>query len=133
MTDEHKENGTVGTSGRNMAPKDDEEPGRLWRSLKALVFGDPEDNSLRAQIEEVIDDHENEAETDRTGSPDLSPLELEMLRNMLHFSENRVDDIAVPRAESFLGNRFRARELACAFIPFSGVAEARRKKYRLFF
>ncbi|OAN99622.1 magnesium/cobalt efflux protein [Sphingomonadales bacterium EhC05] len=99
MTDEHKENGTVGTSGRNMAPKDDEEPGRLWRSLKALVFGDPEDNSLRAQIEEVIDDHENEAETDRTGSPDLSPLELEMLRNMLHFSENRVDDIAVPRAD----------------------------------
>ncbi len=78
---------------------EDDEPGRIWRSLKALLFGDSEDNSLRAQIEEVIDEHEQEAEPRSKADQDLSPLELEMLRNMLHFSEHRVDDIAVPRAD----------------------------------
>ena len=39
----------------NAKVQEDEEPGRIWRSLKALLFGDSEDNSLRAQLEEVID------------------------------------------------------------------------------
>ena len=79
--------------------REEEEPGRIWRSLKALLFGNTDDNSLRAQIEEVIDDHESDAESDSNGKADISSLELEMLRNMLHFSEHRVDDIAVPRAD----------------------------------
>lgn len=96
MNDVEDDNGTVRNNGQS---KEDDEPGRIWRSLKALLFGNSDDNSLRAQIEEVIDDHENDAETDPKGNPDLSSLELEMLRNMLHFSEHRVDDIAVPRAD----------------------------------
>ncbi|MEO9634916.1 MAG: hemolysin family protein [Parasphingorhabdus sp.] len=96
MNDAEDDNGTVRNNGQS---KEDDEPGRIWRSLKALLFGNSDDNSLRAQIEEVIDDHENDAETDPKGNPDLSSLELEMLRNMLHFSEHRVDDIAVPRAD----------------------------------
>lgn len=88
----------------NIAPsngqaQEDEEPGRIWRSLKALLFGDPEDNSLRAQLEEVIDEHENENGEDEQGDKDLSPVELEMLKNLLHFSDHDVDDIAVPRAD----------------------------------
>ena len=98
MSDAEKESGT-GVLRSNGQSKEDDEPGRMWRSLKALLFGNTEDNSLRAQIEEVIDDHESDAESDPNGREDVSSLELEMLRNMLHFSENRVDDIAVPRAD----------------------------------
>jgi CBS domain containing-hemolysin-like protein len=98
MTDvEHdSDSGTARSSSQN---REEEEPGRIWRSLKALLFGNTDDHSLRAQIEEVIDDHESDAESDSNGKTDISPLELEMLRNMLHFSEHRVDDIAVPRAD----------------------------------
>ena len=76
--------------------QEDEEPGRIWRSLKALLFGESEDNSLRAQLEEVIDEHENDNGNDDKDEKDLSPVELEMLKNLLHFSDNDVDDIAVP-------------------------------------
>lgn len=90
-----------GTSGRSssISRNEDDEPGRIWRSLKAMVFGEAEDNSLRAQLEEVIDEHENDGDADKKGAPDISPVELEMLRNLLHFSDHRVDDIAVPRAD----------------------------------
>jgi len=61
------------------------------------MFVSDVDQSLRAQIEEVIDEHEGEAA--RSAQGDLSPLERQMLRNMLHFSENDADDVAVPRGE----------------------------------
>jgi len=83
----------------NAKVQEDEEPGRIWRSLKALLFGDSEDNSLRAQLEEVIDEHENENGHENTDDEDLSSVELEMLKNLLHFSDHDVDDIAVPRAD----------------------------------
>jgi len=98
MSDADKESGTAAVRSNGQS-KEDDEPGRIWRSLKALLFGNTEDNSLRAQIEEVIDDHESEAESDPRAQQDVSSLELEMLRNMLHFSDKRVDDIAVPRAD----------------------------------
>lgn len=99
MSDDNISSGTNGTA--TPARSEDEEPGRIWRNLKAMLFGEAEDNSLRAQLEEVIDEHENENETDSasTSNKDLSPVELEMLRNLLHFSDHRVDDIAVPRAD----------------------------------
>jgi hemolysin (HlyC) family protein len=98
MTDVENDSGssTTRSSSQN---REEEEPGRIWRSLKALLFGNTDDHSLRAQIEEVIDDHESDADSDPNGKADISSLELEMLRNMLHFSEHRVDDIAVPRAD----------------------------------
>ena len=98
MTDVENDSGSGATRSSSQT-REEEEPGRIWRSLKALLFGNNDDNSLRAQIEEVIDDHESDAETDSNGKADISSLELEMLRNMLHFSEHRVDDIAVPRAD----------------------------------
>tara|TARA_R110002033_G_scaffold42421_3_gene83403 strand:+ start:46960 stop:47898 length:939 start_codon:yes stop_codon:yes gene_type:complete len=98
MTDVENDSGS-GTTRSSSQNREEEEPGRIWRSLKALLFGNTDDHSLRAQIEEVIDDHESDAESDPNGKADISSLELEMLRNMLHFSEHRVDDIAVPRAD----------------------------------
>ncbi|TXC74214.1 HlyC/CorC family transporter [Sphingorhabdus soli] len=81
----------------------DEGSGRIWRGLKALLFGDGEEQSLREQLEDVIDDHEHDDDA-RTASAkgpstDLTPLERQMLRNMLHFGEETADDVAVPRAD----------------------------------
>ncbi len=55
------------------------------------------DQSLRAQLEEAIDEHEEDGGEDADG--DLSPLERQMLRNLLHFSEHDADDVAIPRGE----------------------------------
>jgi CBS domain containing-hemolysin-like protein len=74
------------------------EGGRIWRGLKALLFGNEEETSLRDELEAVITEYEGE----ETASPvkgDLSPIERQMLRNLLHFSEHDVGDVAVPRAD----------------------------------
>lgn len=60
--------------------------------------------SLREQLEEAIDEHEDENRSDsgdERASPggDLSRVERQMLRNLLHFSEHDADDVAVPRGE----------------------------------
>jgi len=68
----------------------------LWRTVRKFFDGDG-DQSLRAQIEEAIDEHEEEGE--KEGNGDLSPLERQMLRNLLHFSEHDADDVAIPRGE----------------------------------
>jgi len=64
---------------------------------RAMSLGES-DQSLRAQLEEAIDEHEEDG-----GAPnaegDLSPLERQMLRNLLHFSEHDADDVAIPRGE----------------------------------
>lgn len=73
----------------------------IWRGIKALLFGGDVDQTLRREIEEAIDEYDDGAE----GRPslrnrgDLSLLERQMLRNLLHFSEHTVDDVAVPRAD----------------------------------
>ncbi|MCT2398231.1 hemolysin family protein [Novosphingobium mangrovi (ex Huang et al. 2023)] len=72
--------------------------GTLWRVFKRLFQSDG-DQSLRAQIEEVINEHEGEVDTHGAASGDLSPLERQMLRNLLHFSEHDADDVAIPRGE----------------------------------
>ena len=70
--------------------------GRLWQGLRNLIFGEENEPSLRDQIEEAIDEHEGEA---TTASGDLSPVERQMLRNLLHFGERTVARIGVPRAD----------------------------------
>jgi magnesium and cobalt transporter len=79
---------------------DDEGGGRIWQGLKALLFKSDHEPSLREQLEEAIDEHEDDDDT-RTGANagDLSRIEREMLRNLLHFSEHTADDVAVPRAD----------------------------------
>lgn len=91
-------------------PETDSEPGEadsrrsgLWLAIRRFFEGDEDERSLRAQLEEAIDEHEDDPEQVRSsGSPgngDLSPVERQMLRNLLHFSEHDADDVAVPRGE----------------------------------
>ncbi len=73
----------------------------LWAGIRTLLFGGEKEPSLREQIEDVIDEAEEEGD-ERRGSNvvgDLSPIERKMLRNLLHFGEQTVDDVAVPRGE----------------------------------
>ncbi|MEO7169527.1 MAG: hemolysin family protein [Sphingomonas sp.] len=89
-----------GDSSTGTAPRTDtagSQEGSLWRSFRALIFGDPGDESLRAQLEEAIDAHEDDPEPDAAG--DLSPLERQMVRNLLHFGERDAGDVGVPRAD----------------------------------
>ena len=75
--------------------------GGLWNAIRGL-FEDDADTSLRAQLEEAIDEHEGEASRNGKDVPhkgDLSPVELTMLRKVLHFSEHDADDVAIPRGE----------------------------------
>lgn len=53
--------------------------------------------SLRDQIEDAIEEAEEDGEAPQKG--DLSAIEREMLRNLLHFGERTVGDIAVPRSD----------------------------------
>ena len=75
----------------------------LLAGLKTLLFGGDKEPSLREQIEDVIDEAEEEGEDRRRGGSsavgDLSPIERKMVRNLLHFGEQTVDDVAVPRGE----------------------------------
>lgn len=77
---------------------DGDSTGTLWRVIRRLFQNDV-DQSLRAQIEGVINEHEGDTEQASAASGDLSPLERQMLRNLLHFSEHDADDVAVPRSE----------------------------------
>src|SRR6188768_457683 len=72
----------------------------LWRAIRKF-FNEEDEPSLRAQIEEAIDEHVDEqaASDEPAVKGDLSPVELTMLRNLLHFSEHDADDVAVPRGE----------------------------------
>ena len=70
----------------------------LTRMVRRFLRGGEADQSLRAQLEEAIDEHEEEGEADR-GNGDLSLLERQMLRNLLHFSEHDADDVAIPRGQ----------------------------------
>lgn len=77
------------------------EGGSLWQGIKSLLFGDESDHSLRKEIEEAIDEYDGEKGEGAAPAAkgDLSAIERQMLRNLLHFSEHTVDDIAVPRAD----------------------------------
>lgn len=75
--------------------------GGLWLALRKLLGADDAGRSLRAQLEGVIDDHEDEhsSDGDEPRNGDLSGVERQMLRNLLHFSEHDADDVAIPRGE----------------------------------
>ena len=60
-----------------------------------MLFGDEAGATLRDQIEEVIEAHEGEAP--RVG--DLSNVERQMLRNLLHFGESTAGEISVTRGD----------------------------------
>ncbi|RPF70790.1 hemolysin family protein [Aurantiacibacter spongiae] len=98
MPDSDKPDGSSSTDGDGSSSSG----GGLWNVIRGL-FEEPGDTSLRAQLEEAIDEHEGEAA--RNAGPhdpatdDMSAVELTMLRNLLHFSEHDADDVAIPRKE----------------------------------
>ena len=67
----------------------------FWGGLRAALFGEEQEATLRDQLEEVIDESEEEAH--KVG--DLTHVERQMLRNMLHFGEKTAGDVAVTRGE----------------------------------
>ncbi|MEE4540275.1 MAG: hemolysin family protein [Erythrobacter sp.] len=88
----------------NSPAGDAESSSGLWLALRKLVSGEVGDRSLRAQLEEKIDEHEGEnghagRPESKSANGDLSTAERQMLRNLLHFSEHDADDVAVPRGE----------------------------------
>jgi CBS domain containing-hemolysin-like protein len=88
-------------SSSSSSPKEGDssssEGGRIWRGLRALFFGDNE-TSLREELEHALEEYEEE-EGQVPAKGDLTPVERQMVKNLLHFSEHTVDDVAVPRAD----------------------------------
>ena len=81
---------------------DAESSSGLMLAIRKFFDPDHGERSLRAQLEEAIDEHEGEngEETpEHSGTGDLSLVERQMLRNLLHFSEHDADDVAVPRGQ----------------------------------
>ncbi len=81
---------------------DADSSGGLWPAIKKLFDLDGGERSLRAQLEDTLDEADQGAgegvgETGERG--DLSLIERQMLRNLLHFSEKDADDVAIPRGE----------------------------------
>jgi CBS domain containing-hemolysin-like protein len=90
------------SSNGSKSRSDDSGDSRIWQRLRALVFGRDHEPTLREQLEEKIIEHEEEAAEDGGDDEDdgdLSATERVMLRNLLHFSEHRVDDVMVPRSD----------------------------------
>ena len=81
---------------------DAESSSGLWPAIRKLFDAEGGGRSLRAQLEEAIDEHEGEKgseDSEDSATGDLSGVERQMLRNLLHFSEHDADDVAVPRGE----------------------------------
>src|SRR5688500_16881467 len=79
-----------------MATRNEEEGGnRLWRGMRTLLFGEGHEATLRDQIEEAID----EAEDEPIKRGDLNSVERQMLRNLLHFGDRTVGEVAVTRGD----------------------------------
>jgi CBS domain containing-hemolysin-like protein len=89
----------VGASGGESRSGEGDSSRALWRALKAFFRGPDHDQSLRAQIEEAIEEHEGESGKANGVGGDLVPIERQMLKNLLHFSDNDADDVAIPRGE----------------------------------
>ena len=74
---------------------DEHQQPSFWRGLRTFLFGNDSEQTLREEIEEAIESHEGE----RPAVGDLTSVERQMLRNLLHFGESNVADIAVPRSD----------------------------------
>lgn len=81
-----------------MATRQDDGGSRLWRGMRHLIFGEESEPTLRAEIEEAIDEAE-ESQGSHQVAGDLSPTERQMLRNLLHFGEQTAGDICVTRGD----------------------------------
>ncbi|WP_157085306.1 CBS domain-containing protein, partial [Sphingomonas adhaesiva] len=82
---------------RSSAGNGDHHDNGLLAGLRNLIFGEQHEETLRDRLEEVIDRHEGDPAPDAKG--DLTPLERQMVRNLLHFGERDAGDVGVPRAD----------------------------------
>ena len=82
---------------RSSAGNGDSHESGIWRGLRNLIFGDGQEDTLRDQLEDAIDRHEDDPAPDAKG--DLTLLERQMVRNLLHFGERDAGDVGVPRAD----------------------------------
>jgi CBS domain containing-hemolysin-like protein len=64
--------------------------------MRALIWGEDSEQTLREEIEEAID----EAEESHQVAGDLTPVERQMLRNLLHFGDETAGDICVTRGDT---------------------------------
>ncbi len=72
--------------------------GRIWRGLKSLLGVKPAPTA-REQLEDFLDgDGDLPGSNGEAENDDLSGVEREMLKNLLHFGELTADDAAVPRS-----------------------------------
>jgi len=107
------------SSGQKDPDSSTADSGGLWRGIKSLFFGSDNDHSLRKELEEAIADfEEEEAESGVTSDDgDLSRLERQMLRNLLHFGDKDADDVAVPRRDIYaIDEKASFAELAAMFV-----------------
>lgn len=105
--------------------------GGIVRRIIALITGRNHEPTLREQLEEKIIEHEEDAAEDGAAEPedgDLSAPERVMLKNLLHFSETRVDDVMVPRSD-ILGIRDDA-SFAEAVAAFAENGHSRMPVYQ---
>jgi CBS domain containing-hemolysin-like protein len=85
----------------------------FWRGLRTFLFGEESEATLREEIEEAIESHEGEV----PAVGDLTPIERQMLRNLLHFGESTVADIAVTRGDIVaVPSDIGFADLAAAFV-----------------
>jgi CBS domain containing-hemolysin-like protein len=84
------------SNGNSDSRGDTSDSGGIWRSLRNLLFGGGQGETLRDRIEDAIDEQEGGG---KAPAGDLAPVEREMLKNLLHFGERDAGDIGVPRAD----------------------------------
>ena len=85
----------------------------FWSGLRTFLFGEEGETTLRDEIEEAIDSHEGEV----PAVGDLSNVERQMLRNLLHFGEREAGDIAVPRGDIIaVASTTSFEDLVTAFV-----------------
>lgn len=87
--------------GHSNRSEEDSSRSGLLAGIKSLLFGGQNEPTLREQIEDVIDEADDDGAADDrpNNNGDLSAIERKMMRNLLHFGEKTVDDVAVPRGE----------------------------------
>ncbi|TCJ37210.1 hemolysin family protein [Parafrankia sp. BMG5.11] len=74
----------------------------LWHTIRRFFDADDGTRSLRAQLEDAIDEHSAARGDEDDAAPtdgDLNQVERQMVKNLLHFSEHDADDVAIPRGQ----------------------------------
>lgn len=98
-----------------MATRGDDGGSSLWRGMRHLIFGEDSEPTLRAEIEDAIDEAEESAGSGPAG--DLGAAERQMLRNLLHFGEQTAGDICVTRGDIMaVPNDISFDDLVRAFV-----------------